>query len=280
MDKIKLDSKRLVIYRKWLKMTQDDLAAAIDQSTRTIQRMESEDIETKLSFREFSILNRALRNWPDQLWGQLPNYHYIYPSPITGADQFARIILFSMTDEIHFKHIPDDPEIEQAMLELEKIVHDHKNKKENLEQIVRVRNLYRILTSPHKTDRLSFFFYQWRLAHFHFEPMDKTSTASWVPHVSILGQKPDIDDPKKLIKETTVDVNIDYHPETGEVVGYLHYVEPVEEEIYKRTILDGRSLPNIKDEEKEAQPFEQISKITEETKNTGEEVKVKNSEKK
>ena len=272
--KIKLDAKRLAEFRKSKNLTQDELGKAINQSGRTVRKMESADSNINLSFKEFHILNSALGIWPEALWADLPLYQHVYPAKITGADQFARIVLFSGTNYITYRHVPDDPEIEVAMLDLEKTVKD-RNKTDNLENIIKVRNLYRVITSPHRIDRLNFFFYQWRLAHFHFDPMDNTSAASWVPHVSILGQKPDSDDPKKLLKKTTVDVNIDHHPETKEVVGYLHYVEPVEEEIYKKTILDGRSLPNIIDDEKEAQPFEQISKISEETKNTGEEENVK-----
>ena len=272
--KITLDAKRLSEFRKSKNLTQDELGKAINQSGRTVRRMESTDNNIKLSFKEFHILNSALGIWPESLWADLPLHQCVYPAKITGADQFARIILFSGTNNISYRHVPDDPEIEVAMLDLEKTVNG-RNKIDNLENIIKVRNLYRVITSPHRTDRLSFFFYQWRVADFHYQPEDETLSAMWLPKINVLGKKPDDTVPNDRIRRTTLDVDLHFHPETDQPMTRLDCPYPVNEELYIKTVLDARTLPTIENEEKEAQPFEQISKITEETKNVGEEENVK-----
>lgn len=238
--KIKLDSKRLSELRRACNLTQDELGAAIGQSGRTVRRMESVDSEIKLSFKEIHLLASALVKWPYDLWGELPDYQEVYSSKITGADHFARVVLHSTVKKIIFKHIPDDEDIEQAMLELDKIV---KNKiTYNLENVIKVRNLFRIVTSKNKIDKLEFIFYPWGYASPQFSnDQYKIEDVVWKSNITIIGHSPNRPEPKSKIKFTTDEGVIHKHPETDETIySNMHY--GVSHEDFESVILNSRNV--------------------------------------
>ena len=160
MKKVKLSSKNLISVRKSRGFTQEQVATAMEVSKRTYQRLEDLKKDTFLSHSEIGKISKALRFYPHYFWDELPFYYYVYGVEIKSVNEFVD----SFHAELEIKHIPDDTEIENGILELIEFHKANKSFKfqnisdeEMVKKSINLRNLYRILTTENKVDRLKFY---------------------------------------------------------------------------------------------------------------------------
>jgi len=162
--KLRINPERVSLARRAQGLTQDEAAKRLGVGKRTYQRLESPDNDTKLSFSELSSLAVILKQFPVMLLAELPMHFEFSGIPIASAEHFVRV--FDNAYKFSIEHIPDDPEIENALIEMRDEYESVKELSEkskarasrrDLDSTIKMRNLYRIATSNNKVDRLKFF---------------------------------------------------------------------------------------------------------------------------
>lgn len=162
--KLRINPERVSLARRAQGLTQDEAAKRLGVGKRTYQRLESPDNDTKLSFSELSSLAVELKQFPAMLLAELPMHFTFSGILVKSAEHFVRV--FDNAYKFSIEHIPDDPEIENALIEMRD---EHKSLRElwansrqsgyrrDLDGTIKMRNLYRTTTSNNKVDRLKFF---------------------------------------------------------------------------------------------------------------------------
>lgn len=165
--KVQLDSQRLVQIRRARGLTQQAFADSIGISRRSAQRMESDSERVKLSHKEFGKLAGVLRAYPHDFWATLPYSYDVYGILVETADQLERSILDTAAfHSFEVQHLPNDPEIEKALVELLEAFETHRessgklNQKnsEKLKFRTRVRDRFRITTDRNRIDKVDYYF--------------------------------------------------------------------------------------------------------------------------
>jgi len=164
--KVQLHSQRLVQIRRARGLTQQAFADSIGISRRSAQRMESDGELVKLSHREFGKLAGVLRAYPHDFWATLPYSYDVYGILVETADQLERSILDTAAfTSFEVQHLPNDPEIEKALVELLEAFETHRESstrtaRKNSEKLkfrARVRDLFRITTDRNRIDKVDYY---------------------------------------------------------------------------------------------------------------------------
>jgi DNA-binding XRE family transcriptional regulator len=193
LEKISIDAKRVTFFRNRAGLTQDELAEKIGVSKRTIQRIEDPNNKTRLSFKELSEICSVFRIWQNQLWNELPAKYTVYGIKLQNADEFSKAFDRCVAGgEFEIEHLPNDVEIETAMLSLSKLYdlrkgalpHEKRlSTTEKLEHTVNLRNLFRTCVNSNKIDRLNFYAFPKSYGYFAVDSGDFV----WLNTLQILG---------------------------------------------------------------------------------------------
>lgn len=201
LEKISIDAKRVSFFRSRAGLTQDELAEKIGVSKRTIQRIEDPSNKTRLSFKELSELCSIFRIWQNQLWDELPAKYSVHGIKLQNADEFSKAFDRCVAGgEFEIEHLPNDVEIETAMLSLSKLYdlkkgalpHEKRlSTTEKLEHTINLRNLFRTCVNSNKIDRLNFYAFPKSYGYFAVDSGDFV----WLNTLQILGISADNNTP-------------------------------------------------------------------------------------
>ena len=220
--KLRIDPHRITLARQALGLKQEDVAQKLKIGKRTYQRIESTDEEPKLTPDELLEMAIALAQWPVMLLAELPMHFEFTGVSINSAAHFVRV--FDMSYKFSIEHIPDDPEIEMALIELKdehsrqikmRSSWDYVKNSRGLEDTVKIRNLYRAMTSKNKVDKIEFFYVPVnQIQHHYSEPGD---VWRWDFEVEIIAAWAEAKSPPKrrypASKDYSKDVEVDANGE-------------------------------------------------------------------
>lgn len=190
LQKILIDSTRMMQARQALGLTQAQAAEKLEVSKRTIQRIEDTDTITRLKFSEIGKLSSIYKRSPTSLIAELPFEIIVYGIPVKSAEDFEGAFTASLTSELQVRHKPDDPEIEDTLLSLSSLhleerkrTSTNRSEHEKLQHTFTLRKIFRFLTSEHRRDAVSIFLIpKFRVTPPHYDHPDDSYnwSAHWV----------------------------------------------------------------------------------------------------
>lgn len=193
LKKILIDGQRLAKLRARAGYTQEMLAEKLELSKRTVQRLEDPDTESRLSFYEMSQISRVLRVWMSAFWGELPLEYRVHGFQILDADDFSKTFDRCVeAGKFDIEHIPNDEEIESAIINLSKLydiekqqlpVRRNRSVTQKLEHTVHLRKLFRTCTNNNRVDKIDFYTIPSSCAYIDME----REQILWLHTINIIG---------------------------------------------------------------------------------------------
>lgn len=247
--KLRINPERVTLARRVQGFTQDEAAKLLGVGKRTYQRLESSDNNTMLSFSELLTLSVSLKQFPAMLLSELPMHFNFFGVPITSAEHFVRV--FDNAYKFSIEHIPDDPEIENALIEIRDehaeirefaVKNNITGSRRDLDSTVKMRNLFRTTTSNNKVDRLKFFWVPINTCAYEWEE----NKSSWSFRHEIIAASAYGDEPPVR----SYPASDDYWPEMTDTHEGEVYVTP------------QRHSPGISDEVFASQALSALPEIT------------------